>query len=63
LSFDVDLRNDCPKVVGRELVGDFSFIDAMEGEFDSLNAFVKLHFLEGVLSRAGAEPVDRYPEL
>lgn len=49
--------------LARGLIGDFdfSFIDAVEGEFESLNAFVKLHFFEGVLRRAGAEAVDRYP--
>lgn len=61
-SLEVDLRSAWPNVwLEREFIGDLSFIDAVEGELESLNAFVKLHFLEGVLRRGGAEAVDRYP--
>lgn len=59
LSLEVDLRKDCPNVVERGLVGDFSFMEVVEGECESLKAFVKLHFFEGVLSSAGAEAVER----
>ena len=38
-----------------------SLCDEEVGEAASLNAFVKLHFFEGVFIIAGADPGTRYP--
>jgi hypothetical protein len=54
-SFEVDLRNCCPKVTDR---GDFGLeAEAEEGELDSLRlrALEKLHFFDGVLRTAGVD--------
>lgn len=59
-SLDRDLRI-WAVVAEKGLPECLSLWDADVGEAASLNAFVKLHFFEGVFIIAGADPGIRYP--